>query len=302
MTMIPIRDVSLFVKVMGHGDALVLMHGGPGLDHTTLSSLEPLADRFTLIFYDHRANGRSTGQTSAMTWDNLTADAEALRYSLGFERWAVLGHSFGGQVAIEYALRYPDRVSRLLLLDTCGDVWWYEEGAARMLKKRGYSDAIAAGAWRFFNGDMRPEEARGLVMKFMRAYFYRFRLRDLPHAMISGSRIRMRPEAMVHGFGTLMKEWNVMDRLGEIDIPTLVLGGRFDFIFPPEHQAILADRIPDSRLEIIEGAGHLAHAERAEEVIDIVGGFLTTRQGLKAATAPAHLTGAMTASGVSRLR
>ena len=135
MTMLPIRDVSLFVKVMGRGDPVVLMHGGPGLDYTTLSSLEPLADRFTLIFYDHRANGRSGGETSSMTWDNLTADAEALRYSLGFERWAVLGHSFGGQVALEYAFRYPDRVSQLLLLDTCGDAWWYREGAARMLKK-----------------------------------------------------------------------------------------------------------------------------------------------------------------------
>ena len=48
--MLPIRNVSLYVKVMGHGYPLVLMHGGPGLDHTTLSSLEPLADQFTLIF------------------------------------------------------------------------------------------------------------------------------------------------------------------------------------------------------------------------------------------------------------
>jgi proline iminopeptidase len=96
MTMAPIRDVSLFVKVMGHGYPLLLMHGGPGLDYTTLSSLEPLADQFTLIFYDHRANGRSAGAAESMTWENLTADADALRESPGFEQWAVLGHSFGG--------------------------------------------------------------------------------------------------------------------------------------------------------------------------------------------------------------
>ena len=56
MTTLRIRDVSLYVKVVGHGHPLLLMHGGPGLDHTTLSSLEPLADRFTLIFYDHRCS------------------------------------------------------------------------------------------------------------------------------------------------------------------------------------------------------------------------------------------------------
>ena len=83
MPMIAIRDVSLFVKVMGHGYPLLLMHGGPGLDYTTLDSLEPLADRFTLIFYDHRCNGRSTGAAETMTFDNLIADADALRQTLG---------------------------------------------------------------------------------------------------------------------------------------------------------------------------------------------------------------------------
>ena len=78
-----IRDVSLYVKVMGQGYPLVLMHGGPGLDHTSLLALQPLADQFTLIFYDHRCNGRSEGaEISSMTFENLTADAEALRLSV----------------------------------------------------------------------------------------------------------------------------------------------------------------------------------------------------------------------------
>ncbi len=278
MTMVQIRDVSLFVKVMGHGYPVLLMHGGPGLDYTTLSALEPLADQFTLIFYDHRANGRSTGAAESMTWENLTADAEALRESLGFEKWAVLGHSFGGQVAIEYALRYPDRVSHLLLFDTCGDVWWYEESAPMILRKRGYSESTAAAARRFFNGDLRPDEVSRTVMRFMRAYFYRLNLLDVPHALISGLRLKMRHEAHVFGFGTLLKDWNVMDRLGEIDIPTLVLAGRFDFLFPSEHQAILADRLPNAQLEIIERAGHNAHAERSVEVIDIVRRFMAANR------------------------
>lgn len=61
MQTIPIRDTSLYVQVMGQGYPLLLMHGGPGLDHTTLLPLKPLADQFTLIFYDHRCNGRSVG-------------------------------------------------------------------------------------------------------------------------------------------------------------------------------------------------------------------------------------------------
>ena len=272
----PIRDVSLFVKVMGHGYPLVLMHGGPGLDHSTLSSLEPLADRFTLIFYDHRGNGRSTGAVESMTWENLTADADALRQTLGFEQWAVLGHSFGGMVALEYALRYPARVSRLLLMDTWGDARWIQHNAAEILAKRGYSDAAVQAARRFYTGQLTPAEVRRLVMKFLGAYYYHLGVMDAPRAVLSGFRLKMRPEAVVFGFRELYTGWSVMDRLGEIAMPTLVLAGRHDFLSPSEHDAILADRLPNAQLQIVERAGHNPHVERSADVIAIIGRFLAS--------------------------
>lgn len=275
---LPIRDVSLFVKVMGQGYPLLLMHGGPGLDHTTLSSLEPLADQFMLIFYDHRANGRSSGAAESMTWENLTADADALRQTLGFEEWAVLGHSFGGNVALEYVLRYPDRVSHLLLFDTCGDAWWVQHHAPEILAKRGYRAGTVAAARRFYNGRLRPDEVRPIVRKFIGAYFYRFGIRSLVPAVVAGFHMTMRPDAHVFCFRRLLTGWTVMDRLDRIEAPTLVLAGRHDFLFPPEHQAILADRLPRARLEIIERAGHSAHAERASDVIEIVKGFLAAER------------------------
>src|SRR5438046_2196125 len=134
-----IRDASLFVDVVGDGYPLVLMHGGPGADHWSMQAFRPCAGRYTVVFYDHRGNGRSRGApVSSMTWENLTADADALRQRLGFDRWAVLGHSFGGHVALEYALRYPDSLSHLILLDTGGDSWWSRENAAHILAGRGY--------------------------------------------------------------------------------------------------------------------------------------------------------------------
>ena len=273
--MMPIRDVSLFVKTIGEGSPLLLMHGGPGLDYTTLSSLEPLADQFTLIFYDHRGNGRSSGAADSMTWENLTADADALRDALGFDEWAVLGHSFGGNVALEYALRYPRRVSRLLLLDTCGDAWWAQYNAPEILRKRGYRASTVRAARRFYNGQLAPSEVGRIVFRFMNAYFYHLGLFSLPHALIAGARMKRRPEAHVVAFSRLLREWTVMDRLGEIDVPTLVLAGRHDFLFPPEHQAILADRLRNARLEIIERAGHNAHDEQADVVIHILRQYLS---------------------------
>lgn len=276
MTMLPIRDVSLFVKVMGHGDPLLLMHGGPGLDHSTLSSLEPLADRFTLVFYDHRCNGRSTGAVESMTWENLTADADALRQFLGFDRWAVLGHSFGGLVALEYALRYQARLSHLLLLDTCADAHWVQHIAPEILARRGYSNDAVESARRFFGGELEPAEMLRLGRKFVGAYYYHFGLLNAPKALLSGLRVKMRPDAFVFGFKELYTGWTVMEQLHEIDVPTLVLAGRFDFLSPSEHNAIVADRMPNAELAIIERAGHLAHEEQAAEVLRTVRRFLSS--------------------------
>ena len=77
-----------------------------------------------------------------------------------------------------------------------------------------------------------------------------------------------------------MKGWTVMDRLGEIRVPTLVMAGRDDFVFPPEHQGQLADRIPNARLTIIERAGHNPHDERTAEVMEAVRSFISAEVGV----------------------
>jgi len=273
---IPIRDVSLFVQVMGQGYPLLLMHGGPGMDYTSLWSLQPCGDQFTLVFYDHRCNGRSEGaEVSSMTWENLTADADALRQTLGFDRWAVLGHSFGGMVALEYALRYPQNLSHLILMDTCGDARWVLHNPPELLAGRGYSPATVRAARRFYTGQVTPREYFPTVMRFLGAYFYRNLLLEMAHDLFSsGPRPKMRPETFIFGNSQLLPGWTVMDRLGEIKVPALVLAGRQDFLFPPEHQAILADRIANAHLEIIERAGHNPHMERPAEVIPIIRRFM----------------------------
>jgi len=277
MTTVSIRGVSLFVKVVGEGYPLLLMHGGPGIDHTAMSPFLPLADQFTLIFYDHRCNGRSEGaDISSMTWENLTADAEALRQTLGFDKWAVLGHSFGGMVAMEYALRYPQSLSHLLLLDTGGDIRWVQQNAPEILAKRGYSTGVVETARRFYKGEIAPDEMVPAMRKLGKAYYWRLSPLLLAREMMLGLRMKLRPEALIFGYNQLLPGWTVMDRLQEIEVPTLVLAGRHDFQFPPEHQAILADRLPNAQLELIERAGHNAPTERSAEVVQAVQRFLAS--------------------------
>ena len=275
MTTIPIRDVSLFVKVMGHGYPLVLMHGGPGADLYTLMSFRPLADRFTLVFYDHRCNGRSTGApVESMNFENLTADADALRQALGFEKWAVLGHSFGGNVALEYALRYPQNLSHLLLVNSGADFRWPREKAPEELARRGFSLEIVNLARRHFSGQIEPNEMFPNLMKLGKAYNPHTGLLQTPHMLIMGLQTKLRPEALIYAETHFLKDWTIMDRLGEINVPTLVMAGAEDFVYPAEHQKELAARIPNARLVLIERAGHNPHDEQTAQVISTVRDFM----------------------------
>jgi proline iminopeptidase len=283
-----IRDVSLFVDVVGRGYPLVLMHGGPGLDHCSLLPFRRLADRFTLVFYDHRCNGRSVGApVSSMTWENLTADADALRQRLGFKRRAVLGHSFGGHVALEYALRYPDSLSHLVLMDTGGDGRWSQQNAADLLAQRGYRPEKVELVRRWFNGEFTPREFFPISMRIAGAYSHHPSILQLAHELIQGEwRTKFRPEPFIFAGRHLLKGWTVMDRLGEITVPTLVMAGRDDFVFPPECQLELAAGIPGARLQIIERAGHNPHSEQTAEVMPAVSDFISADVAVPAGEAP----------------
>ncbi len=277
MTKMSIRGISLNVKVIGNGYPLVLMHGGPGADMYTMMAYRPCADHFTLVFYDHRCNGRSEGaEVTSMTMENLTADADALRQALGFDKWAVLGHSFGGMVALEYALRYPQSLSHLLLVDTCGDIRWAQENAPKVLAQRGFSPEIVELARRFLNGQIEPNEMFPALMKLGKAYNPYTGPSHIPHMLITGIQTKMQPEAMIFGESQILKGWTVMDRLGEIKVPTLVMAGRDDFQFPPEHQQELVAGIPDARLVIIDRAGHNPHDEQPAQTLEAVRNFIST--------------------------
>ena len=195
----------------------------------------------------------------------------------------MLGHSFGGNVALEYALRYPQSLSRLVLMNTGGDQWWVNQNAPEILAKRGYSAAAVQAARRFYNGNWTPGEFLPIFMKFMKAYFYHISLPGMAYGMVHelffGPRAKNRPEATIFGYSQILKGWTVMDRLSEINVPTLVLAGRYDFLFPPEHQAILADRLPNAELVFVERAGHNPHMEQPAEVIQIIKRFIAARDG-----------------------
>src|SRR5512141_2750598 len=108
--------VKLWYTTAGRGSTIVVVHGGPGMDHKSLAAdLEPLTRKHRLVYYDQRGGGRSTlpGDTKLLTIDHHVEDLESLRRHLGIEKMTILAHSFGPAIAALYAIKYPQHVDRM---------------------------------------------------------------------------------------------------------------------------------------------------------------------------------------------
>ncbi|MBA3657985.1 MAG: alpha/beta fold hydrolase [Gemmatimonadales bacterium] len=113
-----VRGITIYEERVGSGPPVVVLHGGPGASHDYLRpGFDTLADRHTLIFYDQRGGGRSpVPREVPVGWTEQVADLEALRETWALERLTIAGYSWGGLLALLYALEHSDRVARLALV------------------------------------------------------------------------------------------------------------------------------------------------------------------------------------------
>jgi proline iminopeptidase len=263
-----LNGTNLFYVEVGEGLPCLVMHGGLGFDHTCLHPwLDPLADAMHLIYYDHRGNGRSGRPPSeTITFEQLCADADALREHLGFERVAVLGYSFGGLVALEYALRYPERLSRLILLDTTSALDYGEEIEANARRKGATEEQLEALA-----ASTEDDAESWRLWKVIEPLYFHTYDADLAERVL-GETI---PSAQAAQAGdAIVEEWDLTARLDEISAPTLVLVGKDDFICPPSRAKILQEGIPNSEMVVFENSGHIPYIEEPEAFFEAVRGWL----------------------------
>jgi proline iminopeptidase len=275
----------LYCRDVGVGHTIVVVHGGPDFDHCyLLPELDRLADSFRLVYYDQRGRGRSAEgvRPQDVTIRSEVEDLDRVRNHFGLESVAVLGHSWGGVVAMSYAIRHSDRVSHLLLLDTApasaGDWRQLRESLVerRPAEDRAEMERIAASD-AFQRGDRQADAA------YNRNHF-RMTLRqpELLEALVA----RLRSDSYTEEGVLLARaiehrlyeetsgspEWDLFPALRALDLPTLLLHGEHDFI-PVELAARIADAIPDARLSVLPGCGHFTYLEAPEMVFEEISRF-----------------------------
>jgi len=268
MTIVKINDTELYYEEFGSGVPCLVMHGGLGLDYTYLRpTLDPLGDIFKLIFCDYRGHGRSgRPPINTITYEQLADDANALREGLGYEKIGVIGNSVGGFVALNYAIRHPKHISYLILIDTAPAFDYMDEMMTNVMKKNPTPEIIET-----LNAPFDPtvEGFRNQFKILNPLYFHDFNpeIKDMTNKIID--KMILTPEAADLN-DTLILKYNVSSQLTKIEVPTLILGGKDDFICPPSQAQRMHDGIPNSELFIFEKCGHYPYWEAREEFFRVV--------------------------------
>jgi proline iminopeptidase len=257
---------------------LMVLHGGPGIGSRYLRAPLQLSVGWNrlLFFYDQRGSGYSEGAEAPeqLTMENFVADVEAMRRASEVDRIDILGHSFGGLVALHYALRNPERVGRLVLVEpdpASRDLWETHEGriavrtspedVARM------EEIAAAPGWQtdpqaltdWFAVRLRaymasPERAAEIDMRF--------------DEMTAPNWVATYPVAREN-----LGDWDIHGALSRVTTPTLIIAGS-ESVFTPEAMRALHAALPNSRLEIVDGAGHFPFIEAQGSFLTLVAEFL----------------------------
>ena len=248
---------------------LILLHGGPGFDHTTYKpAFAPaLADVAQLVYVDHRGQGRSDRGTAA-DW-NLARwgdDVRALCDALGIERPIVLGNSFGGMVAMAYATRHPDHPGKLILSSTAARMTWSRMYAKFEQLGGAEIRALAEAFW----SNPTPATAGPYFVRAMP--LYQRTARD-PDAM---ARTTFALEVLFHFASGEQRAMDLLPDLGKIRCPTLVLGGEEDPVCPIEDQVEIAAAIPGARLERFAGCGHGVFRDDPTRAFAVIRDFLAS--------------------------
>jgi proline iminopeptidase len=266
-----VREVLLFERRIGRGPSTVVLHGGPGAHHDyLLPNFDALARSRELIYYDQRGGGRSpVSRETPVGWREHVLDLEALRQQWGLERLTLAGYSWGGLLALLYAIEFPHRIERLALVSPAPA--WRE---ARVEFERRFAERNLAPELQRQRSALRES---GLRERDHAAYARRlFELSVIPY-FSDPSRARDLTPFRVTG----RTQQEVWDSLGDYDLrpavsrlaaPTLVLHGEDDPI-PLDAAATLA-RLLGADFHPLPHSGHVPYVEAFDEFVRLMDGFL----------------------------
>lgn len=270
------------VGAAGGGVPLVVCHGGPGMTHDYLSSLAELSGR-PVVFYDQLGNGRSGRHPDApsafWTPELFVRELEVLVASLGFaDGYHVLGHSWGGMLALEHATRRPRGLRSLTAVSAYGSsaLFRQEVSAVVATLPAETRDAIERHE---AAGTVESDEYQQAVRVFYRSHVCRAKPvpEEVMRTLVAMGQDPTVYTAMVGPSEFTMtgslRDWDITDRLSAVDVPVLLISGCHDEVTPAV-VSHLRDALPGAEWELFEDSSHMAHVEEPARFRRTVAAFL----------------------------
>jgi proline iminopeptidase len=272
---VTINGNELAVEVFGDEGAPVLIahHGAPGLGSRAepRATYEPFADTFQVVVFDARGSGESEGNPP-FTHEQWVADVDGLREWIGAERIVMAGGSYGGFIAMEYAIRHPQRVSALVLRDTSPD-HDNEDAARRNALSSARVTVDREKLDRINSGQVRDDDdLRDCWREILPLYDHVY---DPAKVEEKVAATPYRYATHNFAFSVNQPNYDIKASLPTISCPTLVTVGRDDWITPVESSEKIVSLIPDSRLVVFEKSGHSPQIEEADRWRQVVRDFLS---------------------------
>jgi len=264
--------------VMREKPVLLLLHGGPGFDHSIYKpAYSALADIAQIVYLDHRGNGRSDdGPQERWNLAQWGDDVRAFCDALGIASPIVLGASFGGMVALSYATRHPDHPAKLILISTEAAGGSYRERRVALFERLGGPEVGGLARRRFLQPEEPwDQECRSDWLRLAMPVYTR-----IPRDPDMARRAVARPEVALHWFarpgGGESDTFNMFPELGRIRCPTLVIGGEDDPMHPIESQADIAAALPQDlvQFERFVKCGHGVVSDAPERAIALLREFI----------------------------
>ena len=260
----------VFFEELGSGFPLIVLHGGPGLDHSMFRPyLDPLGDDFRLLYLDERGQGRSDRVDPAkLSLDVFARDVDRLADALGLESFALLGHSFGAIIATHHAIRFGTAVAYVISGGAdSSDALMADVHAS--LEAMGEAGEPIAASWDAEASVTTQDELKQLLRDQMPFHFHGEPPPDYGDDTVGS------PEVLRYFASAGYGDFDFRPRLRDVQRPTLIVVGDHDRTTTPRAARVLHDGIPNSELVVIPDAGHMSFVEQAELYLEAVRGFLS---------------------------
>ena len=274
-----INGTSLFYKTYGSGEPIVVLHGGPGFDHRQfLPYIWELAEDHKVILYDQRGTGLSSGpiDSESISIETFIADIEAIRQAFGIEKMNLLGHSWGGILAMHYAIRHPENLRSLVLASTAASHESFDEMRTRYQADRLPEDAALLEE--IYSSDDYQAGDPQAVERFWRVFFKPY---FADQSLVSKMDLTF-TENTIKNSNTVAG--HILESIGEFDLhgdlqaihcPTLIIHGEADPM-PVEDAERIHESMVGSELVTLTGSGHWIFVDATEAFTSSVLEFLAT--------------------------